>query len=1049
MAKALTQTIQNMITVKDIQGTYIFEINDVVFTSSVISYNISYDKDFGSASATFTLDNNASAFGSGGASEIKIGDKIELIEDYTGDSTNWKSFYGEVVQRTINKNSSNRTITITCLDYINKLKNYDIDLEVEGTKVEVTNEVLTPNYLASPNEDLAQLYDFVNDAIATNPMPVIMIEDTYNSTEDPQFDGFEVYYPTGQLKLGTPLNAKNNYNVKVRSYYYYTHGVYGEDILEEILTQVDGYGNYLFGETSAQDVIDNHLTTTYEAEEGTGETDTLTPNTSTSTITIETTLASSVSAGATSVVLTSGSGFPTSGSGTINGDTFTWTGKSTNTLTGVPATGGNALKAHNSGDYAEYESTYVAGKVWSLTYSNLVTTLVSGNFTVPGATIDYVDKRYGRIILDTAISLLATVTCDINYSLKTLQATGIELNGIKFKPRELDNAFDAIEKLRKYLAPNYIIRTQGDDKIWASYLTQKTIADYTLNLMQKIDYMDDEDIYTRVSFYGKNADPTDLMFGDDVDFVTTGENYKALASQNTLTFDSEEGNYYVYKSSLGSAGYIDLEDIKPIVYINNVAIDNKSHQMVALPVVVEVNNRSETRSGCHGTSKENYTKITQYYWYNIYFSHMNIEPTEPIYIYNSTGSLIVTISANDGNMDYANGIWRAPGDQRNSTLESISTATYTVFYSDESLVIDYNNVLFKIAKSIIPDRTKASVSATYEYWYIMTPVENIASIVDGRWDTQVQTEFFAEPTTGYNYAIIDLGATKNIQTIDLVAGFFKPDTIRKYDVDIRFTLHSSTDNITYTAISDATHNVKLTGGEAATFSEEDLGTSFTARYIKIILESVKKIDFRDGVWPVAFTEIAAYDNIIVNSQATLIVTNELNGALSGGESTVTVLDTTGFDSSGTAYLNAGGTSGNTDDAFTYTGKTSTTFTGCSGVQAQSDDATVAQTLETDTTLYDHLYLLPSLGDRLYKDVRISDETLYTQTQLDDLAKDYLREYVKEHTKRQVNVIFSPYLKVGQTVLLTDTYNNANENYFIEAVNNNSGNFSLTLARYPA
>lgn len=49
----------------------------------------------------------------------------------------------------------------------------------------------------------------------------------------------------------------------------------------------------------------------------------------------ETTLNGAVAAGATSVVLTDGSSFGTSGNGNIDGDSFAWTGKSTHTLSGV------------------------------------------------------------------------------------------------------------------------------------------------------------------------------------------------------------------------------------------------------------------------------------------------------------------------------------------------------------------------------------------------------------------------------------------------------------------------------------------------------------------------------------------------------------------------------------------------------------------------------------------------------------------------------------------------------------------------------------------
>ena len=51
--------------------------------------------------------------------------------------------------------------------------------------------------------------------------------------------------------------------------------------------------------------------------------------------TAETTLDGAVSAGATTITLTSGTAFSNAGNGNIDGDSFAWTGKSTNDLTGV------------------------------------------------------------------------------------------------------------------------------------------------------------------------------------------------------------------------------------------------------------------------------------------------------------------------------------------------------------------------------------------------------------------------------------------------------------------------------------------------------------------------------------------------------------------------------------------------------------------------------------------------------------------------------------------------------------------------------------------
>ena len=51
--------------------------------------------------------------------------------------------------------------------------------------------------------------------------------------------------------------------------------------------------------------------------------------------TAQTTLDGAVAAGATTVNLTTGTAFSSAGNGNIDGDSFAWTGKSTNQLTGV------------------------------------------------------------------------------------------------------------------------------------------------------------------------------------------------------------------------------------------------------------------------------------------------------------------------------------------------------------------------------------------------------------------------------------------------------------------------------------------------------------------------------------------------------------------------------------------------------------------------------------------------------------------------------------------------------------------------------------------
>ena len=51
--------------------------------------------------------------------------------------------------------------------------------------------------------------------------------------------------------------------------------------------------------------------------------------------TVATTLNGAISSGATTITLTSASSFSTAGNGNVDGDSFAWTGKSSNDLTGV------------------------------------------------------------------------------------------------------------------------------------------------------------------------------------------------------------------------------------------------------------------------------------------------------------------------------------------------------------------------------------------------------------------------------------------------------------------------------------------------------------------------------------------------------------------------------------------------------------------------------------------------------------------------------------------------------------------------------------------
>jgi hypothetical protein len=1130
MGKILTTYVENQIANKQISVKHTLKIAGVDYTSYLKSAQTSYSRDFGSASAQFLLRNPDDIFGIGGESEFHIGDLVEYFQQYDGDSMIFRKFYGLIEGKPRVIDYSTRDITIVCLDYISILKNTDITLELEGNKVKIENEILEPVFFTNTGDEMfAQVFNFSTNSIAQDPPVILTIRDKSAKTDDAEFNGMDILYDVGQVKIGAPLNARDNYDLVAKSYYSYTQGVYIEEVIENIIKKATGYNTYLFNETSEENIVNNHLTSSYLEEEGLDEfgdvvnyldyndiaqtitishyltaaynstqlvTSTLTqdfdfssdsvlylddnssfidPGGATTTINVAGFIMTYTGKGSgntltgvsgsyyivsgatvtydtgtpiTTLTLESTDGFPASGEATIAGDVFTWTSKDATHLYGIPTSGENSLSAKPLGAYVDYVDTYAVGQVWYLLYDRITSTLTNSDFDLPsGASIYYIDHYFGRIILNSAISTSSIVKCISDYNFNTIQSTGVEINKIRFTERNTANRYDALGQCRQYLAPKYVIYTDGSDKIWGKYLYQKRVADYNVNLARVLQYFDDSDLYTRVLMFGKNKQPTNILFNEGVEFLTTGQSYKAFASNDDLVYVETKDGWHSFETAISRAGYITAEDFVPEIYINNIKVDNVAHLVVAQPVRVEKTSKTVTTTK---TSKWGRTSTSQktYYYYKVTFAHQSIYASQPIYIYSDTGELAYTISPNSSQVDYARGIWNVPGDKLNSVVEKISTATYSIFYSDNQIKIDYDNVVFYIKQTLIPDPARVLVNADYEYVHTMTPINGITRVFDGRHDTQVQTEFFSNPPTGYNYAILDLGQTYTIQAIDMIAGFYRPDDVRKFDIDMRMTLQYSLNNSDYYDITDATTNFELQGGAAKQFEESDLGDGFQARYLKLLLDNVGKIEYgKYGVWVVAFTEIAAYSDTVLRSEAKLIPITYNSNPVNSGSSTMTVVSTVGFDEpasgeSVTAYID--------DNAFTYTGKTSNSFTGVTigSGESYSTGNRVTRSIKLDADVYDYGSLLYYQGDRLYKFDRTDNGVFYSQTELDNLCRAWLEEFAKNHNKSSVAVVFSPYLKVGQTVALTNPVTLVTENFFIEAINTADNYNELILAAYP-
>ena len=894
MAKSLSSLAQAQQNRKSVRKDFYITIGGVK-NLDIMSYACSFERDFGVASMSINILNNDGKYSIGSTNEIKIGAEIRLVESFGGDSNTYTNFTGYVRQRAIRKTGKQNLIVLTCLDFIVKLEETDIEKKFEADMVLVSNEILIPaSYLPEPNTSCAAVFDFANNNLVMSFPPIISFYDRINSREYIQDSPGDIIYETGQLVMGSALNVKTDWHIKAKSYYHYTTELYIEDVLEDIIVEKDGFDNYLYGCTSEQNLIDNHLTETILNIEG-SSTDTMTPNLTISEVTIETNLTSDCAASATSINVADTTGFPSSGTGDLAGNSFTWTGKTSITLTGC-----SGILTHGENTPVKYTADYDAGQVWYLSYTNLITALTASDFTIPGgASFQHFNKRNGRLILNTSISVLSSLTCNTNYSFKTLQATGIQIPRIEFTYTNTENRFEAVRQLKEYLAPNYLIRTIGDDKIWASYVTQKTNYDYTIKLPISISYGEDEDIYTRTKFYGINSNPTNLVYGGTPEFTGTGEVYTSEALDHVCTFVKNEGNWLVYEVGLNSGGFY-TANYQPKVRINGVPIDNQLHTMAMVPVTITTVNAGADRDPgrFHAT---------------IHLPSGNIDPSFGIYFYNAYGTRPdIGDTAPDGkrgwwgprNVNYGAGEVYVQHQSSGSLVTSIASATYRVYFSTGYLQIDNSTGTIKINRALVPNATQTTVTADFEYTTTLTEFSGNDKMIDGRYDTQSQQIFYVEPPSGTVLWIIDLGSTKEVQAIDILSGFFKPtDTTStpdawsrmKFDMNNLYTLKYSVDGDNWYNIADESQSFRLMGGEAISFDRDVLGETFEARYFQLTVIDLGRIEYGErGVWCAAFTEIMIYGNLILTGECKLTPTTELSQATSDGDTTVYVESTDGF-----------------------------------------------------------------------------------------------------------------------------------------------------------
>ena len=252
----------------------------------------------------------------------------------------------------------------------------------------------------------------------------------------------------------------------------------------------------------------------------------------------------------------------------------------------------------------------------------------------------------------------------------------------------------------------------------------------------------------------------------------------------------------------------------------------------------------------------------------------------------------------------------------------------------------------------------------------------------------------------------------------------------------------------FSDVSAETNNFSLKSGESVSFEKDQLGEEFETRLLSFVVENVESVEIARGTpaFPISIASLNIFEDIQFQAEAKLSPTTKLTTGVLVSDTTMQVKSTNGFPSSGTGYLGL--------DQFSYTGKTSDSFTGVLGLsQAHVVGSFVTQENVWDEQgkfLADPRNLLSEVGDKVHKDRQVAKDVT-DEKNLNIRAKKTLAEVYKDHNKVRISNIFAPYTYIGQTLKLRDPYSNdfeVNRNYFIESISSNNGKYELEVAFYP-
>lgn len=186
----------------------------------------------------------------------------------------------------------------------------------------------------------------------------------------------------------------------------------------------------------------------------------------------------------------------------------------------------------------------------------------ASSFTIVGNTFSRFFYREG-IVITNGSATSVTLTSNKDYYFNQLQSTGINIPYLLIDYKNVSTRFDAINMIRKLIAPNYIINTtirkNGSNYltyIKGRYLSQKITADYDLDIASDIAYTNDKNNYNRVKMFGKKANPVNLMYNPETKVYEFNGNKSIHINNIELNYNKPEGNYYLFIPNISNGSII-------------------------------------------------------------------------------------------------------------------------------------------------------------------------------------------------------------------------------------------------------------------------------------------------------------------------------------------------------------------------------------------------------------------------------------------------------------------------------------------------------------